>query len=84
MNIRHFSIRYPEHPLTNLFNQIQDGNSPKANIPTLQGMAAGMVILLAHLHHLSHDEAIELMEEIAPQPMAAANDPAAGETRHGR
>ena len=80
-NIAHFRTRYPDRPLTNLFRLLQDGESQPDKVSTLKSMAAGMVVLLAHMNVLSHDDAIQIQLEIAAIAITAANDPAPGSAR---
>ncbi len=78
MTIYEFISDHPSHPLTSLFEMLEDDQAPNDDIATTKGMAAGMVVLLAHLNQLSRIEAINLLEEIGPPASAPANNPAPG------
>lgn len=78
MNIARFRKLNPGHPLANIFALLQEEEGPTRDLATTKGMAAGMVVLLAHQNQLSGNDAIELLAEIGPQASAPANNTAPG------
>lgn len=64
MNMTDFRSLYPDHPLTSVLATVQDQTADPSEAEAIRGMAVGMVVLLAHLNHLSDKQAVRLLSDL--------------------